>query len=581
MAGISGMPSGTKPADLDPLAGPPPAAAANSAPDPLAGGPPVQTPAADQAQSQGYQGPGSSTLQGIANIAPEGMGIAGGIAGRTAGIPGMTGMGMAMAAGGMGIRQVIEQDILGSKPKQDADQRMIDMRDAAGKIGAELLAGEGAIRGVVKGGAAALETQVGKVVADKLSSTVQPILDYAGNFVDGIKKNLIKPAADWLEQNMAQGTAEESGNAIKDKLTSGISAQYDGLKQRYATINGVAASTPMSDASRQALSDGIRKDAVGLPQNLYKLAKTYADKVDAGSSAADIHEMLTGLNGDIAQASQRQTSSAIRDKLGALQQIGDRTTDFMENYTHGIAKRIASGGATPSEMDAFGQMMEQQANPTVPVGEANLPKYAKSVAQDYIDQRSAVTKSYAQFRGYLSDLGDQAGVNADKLGPTQIMRKLNDMNPEDLVSNMYLPKNAEALRTMSKADPEAFQLVKQARIRDIYNKSMVDGQVDMKKLVSNFDALPESARPLIISDADRTALRSVANSSNLSAIDGLHDNMVSNFVKSAIGITRTGALAGAKVARDAYGTAAGKTLAAQAVGGAGVAATGRNPVPGQ
>ena len=56
--------------------------------------------------------------------------------------------------------------------------------------------------------------------------------------------------------------------------------------------------------------------------------------------------------------------------------------------------------------------------------------------------------------------------------------------------------------------------------------------------------------------------------------------MVSNFVKSSLDITRVGALSGAKIAKDAYGTDIGKVLAAQAVGGTGVAMSGNNPVPG-
>ncbi len=595
MAGIQGQPA-PKPSNLPPPTptvgaadpydvGPSAARSAPNAPnasDPYDAGP--KAAAAPAASAQSYQGPGSSTLQGIANIAPEGMGIAGGIAGRTAGIPGMTGMGMAMAAGGMGIRQVIEQDILGSKPKQDATQRLADMTNAAGKIGAELLTGEAAIRGVVRGGAAAIETKLGGFLADKMSKTAQPIVDYVSNFADGLRKNLIKPAADWIEQNMATGTAEQSGDSIKQKLQQVISDKFEQFQQRYADINSVAGSTPMTDAKRLGLTAKLREDAVDLPQNIYGMVKNYAGKIDAGGTAQDVHQVISDVNNEISRLSTYQTSPAVRDKLSALQQFSDRATDYMENYTHDIAKRISTGNATMGEMQGFQKMMEQQANPTAAVGEQNLKSYAKSVANDYIEQRKGVNVDYAKYRGFLDDTGEQAGVRAQGLGPMQFMRELDRKPSEQLVQNMFLPKNAAALREMSTASPEVFQEVRAARIRDIYNKSMVDGKIDLKKFAGNFNdvnVLPESSRPLIISDADRTMLSGVANQNGVGAIDRMHNNVVANAIKGVIDMSHAGALATAKIAKDAYGTNAGKVIADQIIGGAGAMATGNKPLPGQ
>jgi len=583
MAGIAGAPA-PRPSDLTPQPGP--ASALDAMPEYQAPKGPsaldsMPSQAAPQPQASQYTGPGSSTLQGIADVAPEAMGIAGGIAGRAAGIPGMVGMGMSMATGGMGIRQVIEQDILGSAPKQSTTDRLIGMRDAAGKIGAELITGEAAIRGIAKGGALALETKMGQMFSDRLASQVQPVVDYASNFVDNIKKSLIKPAADWLEQNMAQGTAEQSGDTIKGKFQQVIGDKYAAFTKRYAGINGASADTIMPDAQRLRLTTALRNDSVDLPQNIHNMVKTYASKIDGATNAQDVHQVISDVNNEVNRLSAYQTSPAVRDKISALQQFSDRATDFMEDYTHGIAKRVASGNASMGEMQGFQKMMEQQANPTVPVGEQNLQNYAKSVAKDYIDQRKNVTQDYAKFRSFLSDTGEQAGVSAEKLGPMQFMREIDRVPSEQLVQRMFLPKNAAALREMATTSPDVFQAVKGARIRDIYNNSMVDGKIDIGKLANNFDALPESSRPLIISNAERAQLRSVADNSNLGALDRMHDNMITQFVKSSLDLTRAGAQAGAKVASDAYGTNAGKALSAQLVGGAAVAATGRNPVPGQ
>lgn len=515
--------------------------------------------------AQGYHGIGSGALQLSADIAPTALGIAGGIVGAAAGPPGMAAMGMTGAAAGMGYRQFIEQELLG-KPAKDPSQNMHDVISSAGQAGAELLAGEGVLKVAGKAGQLAAKTQLGQAVSSKVSEAVTPVAQYIGQFTDRLKKQIIAPVADYLEANMAKGTAEQSGDTIIGQIKDTVLPRYNGFKDSYARMQQLATALPMPNEARYALSGSIRNDVIGMPQQLKSMALDYAKKFDQSLTSDEMHAVIGQVDEQIAQLSAKPTSGAVRDKLGALQQISERATNYMENHTFDLAKRVADGKASMSEMQAFEGMMKNQPFPSVSADPANIKQYTKSVAKDYLDNRAAVQSDYARFRGFLSDVAEQTGVKAEKLGPMQFMQKLQDVPSEQLVERMFLPKNAAALREMQKTSPEIFEAVKQARVRDIYNKSMVDGQLNIGKLADNFAELPESGRSLIISDPELASIRAIAESGSLKAMDRLHENTVFNFIRGAKDITHTGMVAAAKVARDVGATRGGQTFMKEMVG---------------
>lgn len=583
MAGIAGQP-GTKPSAVqspvpqtgDPFASGPEAAPAQGGVDPFSAGP--GTEAAASSGSNSLIDPNSMTgkaVQGVASVLPVGMGIATSLTAGGPTNPAGIAMGMLGAAGGQGWKDLIEQQLLGKKPPADnGNLGLKSMTDAAGSFGADTVIGEAAFKGIAATGKFAMETAGGKAAAEWVAEQAKPAIDYVSNFTDSLKKTIVQPVTDYLEKNMAQGTAEQSGNEIKQKLGNLISGKFQQFKQSYAAINKVAADTPLADETRRGLTDKLRNDAVDLPQNLYGMVKRYANQIDGASNAQQVHEVISQVDGEIARLSSGKTSPAIRDQLAALEQFSNRATDFMENNTQGIAKRIASGKASPGEMQAFEQMMSNQANPTVPVGEQNLAKYAKSVANDYLDQRTQVNANYAKFRGLLEDVGEQTKTKAEGFGPMQFFRKVDEVPSEQLVERMFQPKNAAALRAMQNETPEVFQAVKQARVRDIYNNSMKDGAVDFKKLADNFDSLPESARSLIISDGERAEIRKIANSSSLKVLSTMQDNIATKFAKGVGDLAHFTAMAGGKGGKDLVSSPLGQAVANKTFG-AGI----RNAIP--
>lgn len=583
MSGISGQP-GTKPTEVN---SPIPGASEGMSLDSFAAqakgagkaGQSLDSFAAQAGQApsaptggndSGYQGPGAGLLQATADVAPTALGIAGGIVGSVAGPGGMAAMGMAGAAAGMGYRQFIEQEILG-KPLKDPDKLWHEVTDSAGQTGAELLAGEGALKVAGKAGKLALESKVGAALTDKIAATTAPAVKYFSDFTHNLKAGIIAPVTDYLENNMARGTAEQSGDQIKGQLTQIIGDKFNSFKQSYAQLNQAVGDIPMADADKLALTGKLRADARGFQGNIYNSVKQYATRIDDAASPQEIHSVLSDVDAEIQRLSGYQTSGTVRDKIAALQQFSDRAGDFMENFTNGIAQRVAKGKASMEEMAAFEKMAGAQANPTVPVDPQNLRQYAKGVAKDfsddYIAKRAAVDADYSKFRGFLEDVGDQTRINAGKQGPTQFMRSIQDVPSEQLVDRMFLPKNAAALREMQASTPDVFEAVKQARIRNIYNDSMTDGQVNLRKLADNFQALPESARSLIISGPQLQQIQAIANSANLKVIDRLSNNAVTGLVRNVIDLTHVSTMAGAKIIRDT--SPAGATAVKQGIGAEG------------
>lgn len=508
----------------------------------------------------------ATIAQKTADIAPTALGIAGGIVGMGAGPAGMAAMGMAGGAAGMGYRNLIEHELLG-KPYGDPSKEWQATVDRSGDEGASLLTAEGLIRGTGKLGKAAMQTQAAQKMSAMVAEKSAPLVKYVSEFTDSVKKEVIKPVTDYLEANMAQKTPEVSGDAIKEKLGARIKPMFDQFKQRYAEINSIAAETPMTDSARLSLSEGLRNDARGLPSNLYNMVKRYADKIDSAGNAQQVHGVISEVNGEIARLQQRSTSSAMRDQLSTLQQFSDRATDHMENFTYGIAKRISQGKASMPEMQAFEKMMVSQANPTVATGEQNAAKYAKSVADDYIAKRNSVNMDYSKFRGFLEDVGEQTGTKARGRGPMQFIQQLRDVPSEQLAERAANPKNAAALRAMQKEVPEVFAEVKQAQIRSVYNKSMEDGSVSLKKLADNFEALPESMRGMIISPAELKTIRAVADSTNLKAIDAMQKSSILKITNEIKNIVHAGALFTGKIAKDTAGTRPVQATINRAVGG--------------
>lgn len=519
------------------------------------------------------EGWGPWLTQKAADAAPT---VAGGvmaIAGAPAGVPGIVGMGMAGAASGTAIKQAIEQQILGKTlMKQNGrvrevmtpDDMLAEIRDSSGQLGAELLAGEGTLKVLGTAGRLAAETRLGGMVADKIMTAAKPTIDYVSNFTDGLKKQIIQPVSDFLSENMTTLSPEASGDAVKQSLGTRITAKFNDFKQSYAQINSVAADTPMSDAARKGLTDKIRSDAVDSPY--YKMAKGYTDQIDAAGNTQQVHKVISDVNAKISELSQYQTSGAIRDKIAVLQQISDRATDSMENFTYGMAQRISKGMASPQEMKAFEQMMVQQANPSVPAAEKNIAQYAKSVAKDYIDKREAINTDYAKFRSFLEDVGDQTRLKADGSGPMQFVRKLNEVPSEQLVERMFLPKNAAALRSMQEATPEVFQAVKQARVTDIYSKSLTDGVLDVKKLADNFAAIPPDSRRLFIPDAALQQMQNVSKSGMLKILEGRYQNWATKTVGEIADMTKLSMMATKQITKDAAKTVPARVITDKTIG---------------
>lgn len=561
MAGIPGQP-GTKPSQLQ---SPVPGEDAFAELDSISSDSFAELDALDSTEMSmqadaggGYDGFGSDTLATVADWLPAVGGLAGGIAGAVAGAP--TGPGAVAsavggaalgAAGGEGWKQVILQDVLKRVPPQGALERTKDIGGEAAMSAAGSLVG----LGVSKGVATAASSRWGKALTSKVADMAAKPLAAVREKITQELDEIYKPVAEILARKVTPLTQEEAGAAIKNQLGTDIKKRFAGFVNAYQNLDDVAANVPLrayvGDTGKvvvknpvTAFTDAVRNEALDQPKATYGLMKQYTDRFDQVTNGREFTAVLSDLRKAAEKASAdavKYNSNIVRDRAAALMKFADDADAFYEDKViGGIAKRVATGKATPTEIEGFQRMMAAQSNPNVPLDPNNLQRYTRTVATDYLKQKETVKANYAQFRGLLEDISDVTKVSTKRMGPRQFERALSEVPPDLLAERAFDPKNAVALRTLAKEYPQTYDMIVRNKMSDIIAKNMdLDGTINYKGIARTLTDMPDSSSRLLMNSAEYQQLLKVVNDPRIELIAAEQAGIAN---KVALSLARIGEL---------------------------------------
>lgn len=516
-----------------------------------------QAPAAPPDQSQGYQGPGSGALQTAADWAPTALGIGGSVVGAAAGPAGMVGGAALGGVSGQGIKQFIEANILG-KPPTDPNQALFDDAKEGLKQGLGATIGLGIGKAVTSLAA----TKAGAAVIDTVADLAAKPLAMMKSYVQSAYDEATAPLLKLISGKVTPLNTEQAGDNIKGLFAQDLQARFGKFVNSYGDLDAVAKATPMFDATRPnfftpQLKEWAKSEYGGdNARMINKFADDFAD-VTNGKQFSDIIQQING-------KANEAGSNLLRNQAEALRALRDKAENFMETRTMQMAGRIQNGKASGDELGMLQQLMENRG-----IAEDNPEKYAKSLAKDYLGQRDTVKAAYSQFRGFLSDVGEQVKINADTRGPLQFLKDLQDVPSEKLVERMFDPKNAAALRAMQAETPQVFDQVAKSKMSQLMQNSSPDGNLDLMALRTAINKMPGATRDMLMNSSERGVMDSVLNNPKLEALDNLNKTGLAKMTSWAaqaaevarIGTKSAGSAIGRGIATAPVRQGLGNTLA--------------------
>jgi hypothetical protein len=548
MAGIQGQPT-PKPKDLksqvpapeeDPFADIPAAGAGQAGGnDPFADVPSVAASGGQQAQGtvdqaqeeSWYDVSAEGLTRGALNALPTVGAGAGAILGSAGGPLGAIAGAAGGGVGGQSLKSSLERLIFGEVP-ESREKFYGELKEAATTEGAGAAVGL-SLSKLPAASKQLLKTKYGAKAANAVSELAETPLNYVKSSIKEAKEALEEPFTKLLSTKVSGMNTEVAGNTAKELLKENINTKYGKFINAYDGLDNVAKSVPVADESRRTFTQKVRAWAVeNHGGDNYKMIKKFADDIDAASTGKQIDDVVRQIN----DASSTAYRNGATGQSKMLAELRDKADDFLESETTKLAARIQGGKANEREMAFLQRMMQQRG-----IAEPNASKYAKSLAKDYLNEKEMIKKDYRAFREFLSDVGEQTKIKAERKGPKAFLSALDDIPAEKLIERMFDPKNAAALRRMQQETPEVFDTVVKSKMNEIVKQANLDGKLDYAALRKTLNKMPESTRSMLISDAELKILDKVTDNASLKRLEELErlgENFATNWASKMYEATK-------------------------------------------
>jgi hypothetical protein len=517
--------------------------------------------------------PNPGIMGTIADYAPVAGGIVGGIIGTPADV--FTGpVGTAVGAGlgayaGHGLKRLIETNVF-NKPVESFANEAEKAANEAIFNAAATYTGEKAIAGASKAIGAAAKTELGQQAVEGISKLAAAPLKWMKQTIAEAGEKLTAPLLKVIAEKTTNLDANAAGAQVKNLLVKNINEKYGAFKNAYGTLDNVTTALPLKDEARRGFTQDLKSwvtESFPSSSDKGRMVTKFANDIDASNTGAHFKSVI----GDIRDAKAVAFKNGATEQGKFLAALENKANDFYEAQITGLAKRVSKGVASPEELNAFNQMVaatggEAAAGVTTTGAQGAFarvsqdPKALKKVATDYLEAADKIKNDYAGFRSFLSDVGEQAKIKAERLGPMSFLSKLDEVPSEKLMERMFDPKNADALRVMAKETPEVFEQVVKSKMNNLIAKASPDGVLDLPMLRKEIYKLPEASRNILMKSDELKVMNEVLNNPRLARIqqlDKLGDTAILKWAKDVAEVTRTvGAAAGKKVINSPAGSQA-------------------------
>lgn len=434
------------------------------------------------------QFPGEGYVRGGLKALPAAGAIVGGVLGTGLGPGGIAGGGMLGAAGGRALENIGESLLGDQKTRQDI--YVEPAKDAAFE---GLLTGAG---GLIGRGAKVAGRYIKAPIENMLARLSQPAKEGAKEIIESAERLGTKPTKGMLtdqpfvqklESSLAQ-TPSKAGQEVADKFTSVKDAMKGGAEKVFEPSRTALTNNQLSQSAREIMQSGITKKL----EPAVSVYNTLEDTIGARPSVIGVAEKsLSRVASNISKlpyvkilgSAEEGFANQINKNLANIKNLQD-----LRNLRSYVGK-VAGDNAVPSTMrNTAGEIYDklsrlEQSSINRAVFDLN-PTKSKAIGTEIIKKIRGANKVYASVSNELKDLAKQSGMGKIR-NYADFERKLTEMSDEKLLSTFLKPNNAKLLGMVQKQFPEAFDTMKKAKLMEIYNKSLVKGEISIPKLLNN------------------------------------------------------------------------------------------------
>lgn len=302
-------------------------------------------------------------------------------------------------------------------------------------------------------------------------------------------------------QNEASNALGGSNTFVAQQFNKDRKKVLDGIVRDLSDTLKVESSMDAAQIGaqiKQDITDAFKTRQADF-NDLYKsrnldLAKVTPDNKELAQTVTAFRGIRTSPTGPAAKEI-KQTTALLKNKVL-------KSLDDIDAHRSAIASRanaLMRSGDTQGAIDLFrvSDALQRLQDRTILRAGVKATGGDAGLAKEFIRQNRDLSRNYRVFRQDLSTVSDLFKKKVKS--PKDFFNALNEL-PDEQIGKKFLEgnlKDHKKLLTLKDRFPESFEKLRQRYVMDVYEKSVVDGELNILKFVNESNKLTPQAREAI------------------------------------------------------------------------------------
>lgn len=228
-----------------------------------------------------------------------------------------------------------------------------------------------------------------------------------------------------------------AGSEVKRGLIQRFGEKLDPVAAQFDDITRETSEIALNPKSLEKISNRIVKiDEARLGGPKYQgIANEYAGVIQNAKSADDLKKIATGIGRRLSSTEDRQEVAVLGKVLNQVRSLENRS-----------------------------------------IVEAGKEIGGEGLAKGLIKDLKGARKGYREIGKEAEKIGQLFGVKSNKATIPQFLENLDEAQAEQLVKKGFDVNNVEGLKSLKEVFPDQFEVLKNTKLQDIFNKSMDNKQ---------------------------------------------------------------------------------------------------------
>lgn len=447
------------------------------------------------------------TLEGLARGAVQTLpavgGVLGGLAGTALGPVGLLGGGALGAGAGKALENVLESQLFG-----DEKTRQQIYSDPINEMSAEIVAPAilKPVVGALRAGRSFLTKgtlEPAENLAMKLQDTVSPRAD---RILEAAKTFDVTPTQGMLSDSPQirgiESSLSQQPSTVGVNLKQNIDDIFSGVTKKVGGLSPDEALTPVQAgiAARKQIGEELAlktKSAV----DFYNSIESTRDAIPINDIAKfRIADNISKLPGSkIAGSAEKSFLNNMSNSLLNLESLTDLKD--LRTYAGNIARDKA---ASPNMRNAAGEVVDRlnrlERSSILRAAKDTGLKNGEAFGVELINEIKSANKTYAKASQEVKEIAQGMGLKVRNY--QDFVRKIGDIDDEKILGKMFNENSTKTLLKMQKSFPKTYELLRKAKISEMYKNAVVqngvnEGELNVKKLLNSVEKLSDESRELI------------------------------------------------------------------------------------